>query len=244
MKTPRLRFSVLHRLMAICALALGLGMVAAAAKGGTVWLASFTIDDGWSPSNAVFGDGLGKYDDYRLGSGLETDPNFCVEASPFSGGDLFVRLNRKLDGDTGFMRCDTPNHDYGAGKQRQFSLVIMSDSACWELGSNGYLSPDSTTWHAGCTMTGGPNPRIRIGNLWARNARTGMDFLTTNPSGGSVTYVVESDSNATILVGPGETRVATYGGTARLHKFAPNSVGTVADPFPLPFHMTFVRSAQ
>lgn len=232
----------MKRIIIGCAIAASVLTATSQAKGPTVWLASFTIDN-LSPENAVFSDAVeADYQDYRLGTGLESDPNFCVEASPNSTL-LFVRLNRKLDGDDGFMRCDTPTHEYSQGKQRQFTLKIRNDSACWELWTNGYLSANSADWHQPCDMTGGPNPRIRLGNLWAKSPRFPVLFHTTNPSGGSVTYVVETDANVTVT-GPGNSKVVTYGGTARLHKFAPNAVGPVAEAFQLPFHLTFTRVSQ
>ena len=230
----------MKRIVIGCAIAASVLAATSQAKGPTVWLASFTIDN--SPTNAVFSDAVeADYEDYRLGTGLESDPNFCVEASPNSSL-LFVRLNRKLDGDAGFMRCDTPTHEWSQGRQRQFTLKITNDSACLELWSNGYL-PDAQNFDQPCFMTGGPNPRIRIGNLWAKNPRSPVLFHTTNPSGGSVTYVVETDSNVTVT-GPGNIKEVTYGGTARLHKFAPNAVGPVAEPFQLPFRMIFTRVSQ
>ncbi len=247
--TRRRRTNALH-VVIVTVFALT-GIAVPASRAATVWLVTFTIDDAWSTSNALFSDadvtGTNEYKDYRLGSGDESDLNFCVEASPYGRNMLFIRFNRKLDGDDGVQRCDTPTHEYSNGTQRQYSLLIDNDSACWELGSNGYLSDDASTWHRPCRIVGGVNPRIRMGDPWVKNPRFAVDFLTTNPTepkGSATSYVVESTANATILSGPNNTRIVTYGGMARLHKFAPNSVGVVAEPFPLPFHMTLVRTSQ
>jgi len=51
------------------------------------------------------------------------------------------------------------------------------------------------------------------------------------------------------MAGPGDlsnVRTVSYLGTARLVKFSPfgDKPKSVAEPFELPFHMTFVRSAR
>ena len=133
---------------------------------------SFTIDAAPAPTYAVFSDtavtGTHEYKDYRLGAGTESDLNYCVDAD--ASRSLFVRLNRKLDGESGVERCDTVDDLYGTGRQRQYLLEIRSGPACAELGANGYL-PNAPSWTSPCVITGGVNPRIRLGSLFGKNAR-------------------------------------------------------------------------
>ena len=167
---------------AVAALAIGLGLFPLATRAAAVSVASFTIDEAPAPTYAVFSDravtGTNEYKDYRLGTGQQSDLNFCLEADV--SRNLFVRFNRKLDGESGVERCDTPDDLYGTGKQRQYLIEIRNESSCQELGVNGYL-PAAPTWNAPCLITGGVNPRIRMGSLFGKGAKFPVDFLTTNP---------------------------------------------------------------
>ena len=159
----------LKRIAVAAACMLGIILAMPGARAATTWVVSFTIDDSYdvegNQTNAVRGDLYSPtdpadpsppqpvpYKDYRSTS-VTPDPNFCVEASPYAGGGLFVRLNRKLDGDAGTMR----RTDHG-GTQRQFSVVISSQGACQELGTNQHLSEDqfdagSSQWVSPCVMS-------------------------------------------------------------------------------------------
>ena len=215
-------------------------------RAGAASLVTFTIDDG-SPSVAVRSDravtGTNEYRDYGLGTGQAGDLNYCVEARLAAGSTLFVRLNRKLDGSAGEQRCDTPEDQYGAGVQRQYVLEIRNSLACAELEANGY---QPSPFDSSCVITAGLNPRIRMGAVWAKNARFPVDFLTTKPledKATTVSYEIQSLANATITAGPGDltnVRTVSYSGNARLVKFG--GVPSIAtEAFPLPFKMTLVR---
>lgn len=227
------------------ALILGLAVVSPVLCGGpTVWLMTFTIDD--DPSYAVAGDGLdpivpggpGVYKDYRLGTGLPDDVNYCVEGSPSQG--LFIRLNRQLDGGAGTQYCGL-----SGGSPRQFFLTISTDAACAELWSHGYpAGPDSP-----CTFTGADKPRIRItSDLYGKKTnRTPVAFLSKWYDVSATSYEVRLDTDATVVnvgVDP-SMRVVSYSGSARLWRFEPGlRARAVAQAFPLPFQMTFKRTAQ
>ncbi len=250
----QIRSSTLQRTAALCAIVFGIAVFSPVTRAATVWVVSFTIDDTpvTNDPNAVssVADSAGTpdYKDYRLGSGQQSDPNFCLEAD--ATRNLFIRFNRKLDGDAGVQRCDTPNDEHGVGVQRQYRLEVRNNSACVELGANNYL-PEASEWNAPCEITGGVNPRIRMGSLFAKGAKFPVDFLTTSPTedkSTAISYEVQSIGNATIVPGPGDlsiVRTVSYSGMARLVKFGAGSKpATVAEPFPLPFQMTFVRTAR
>jgi hypothetical protein len=245
---------MLHRIAVVCAFALGIAVFSPGARAATLWVVTFTINDApsTSPAYAVSSEseatGTNEYKDYRLGTGEQTDLNFCLEAD--ATRSLFIRFNRKLDGESGVERCDTPDDLYGVGAQRQYRIEVRNDSACAELGANAYL-PASTTWTAPCLITGGVNPRIRMGVLFGKGAKFPVDFLTTSPTedkSTSISYEIQSSGNATIAPGPGDlsnVRTVSYSGNARLVRFSPfgEKPKTVAE-FELPFHMTFVRTAR
>ena len=91
-----------------------------------------------------------------------------------------------------------------------------------------------------------------MGSLFSKGAKFPVDFLTTSPTEGksaAISYEIQSTANALIVAGPGDlinVRTVSYSGTARLVKFSPfgDKPTTVAEPFALPFHMTFVRSSR
>jgi hypothetical protein len=243
MSARRLR-TVLSAFAAVLVVALA----ASTLRASSAWLYAFSIDDQPTGAYAVLSDsartGTSEYRDYRLGSGQETDLNFCVETAPLGGGGLFLRLNRAINGDTS-TPCYTPAHIYSDGPERQFSLIISDEMACLDLGAYGYLSTPS--WSAPCAISGGPSPRIReSGDLWARKPRVTIDFLTRHPNGGSVDYEIQSTGSATILNVPNtpNVKIATYSGTGQLVRFGTGSPVPVGAPFRLPFHITFVRLAQ
>ena len=228
---------------------------AASAKGPSVPVVTFTIDA--TTPQAVFGDGhaanapspytdpYDTYKDFRLTTGAAADPNYCVEASPDNTGSLFVRLNRKLDGDAGYQYCQL----YAAGStQRQFTLHITEPAACNELVNTSYISPTDLDANGGCFLTGSDKPRIRLTNLYAKTAKsTPVAFLTLHYDGqnpGGVSYEVQTDADAVVsVVGNANTRQVRYNGRAHLVRFVDGVSGGVAvqPSFDLPFQMTFVK---
>jgi hypothetical protein len=219
----------------------------------TVWLISFTIDDGYP----VKGDGLtapgdipGTYKDYRLGTGQPDDVNYCLEASP-SANLLFIRLNRKLDGDSGTQYCGR-----NGGSPRQFFVTINDDTACSELWSHGYnfyVDPQGQRQETGpdapCIFTGADKPRIRISNdPYARQTTTTpVGFLSKWYDESLTSYELRTETNAVVEkagLDP-SMRIVRYSGTARLWRFEPGvREGAVTQPFALPFHITLRRTSQ
>jgi hypothetical protein len=222
-------------------LVLGLAIVSQALGAApTVWLTTFSIDPSEDEilPNAVSDDGGPDYKDYRLVQGGPGDPNYCVEAT-LSGG-LFIRLNRKLDGDAGTQFCG----QHG-GSPRQFAVVIAADTACAALSEDDY-PVDGT---APCVITGLDQPRIRITNdLYGKGTtRTPVAFLTKWYDTTRVSYEVRTETDATVIKDglDSSKRTVYYEGNARLWRFAPGvKAKPVADAFPLPFQMTFARTAQ
>jgi hypothetical protein len=206
-----------------------------AAKPAT-WLMTFTIDQ--SEGHVLSGDPAGVYKDFRLGSGLPDDVNYCVEASPSPG--LFIRLNRKLDGANGSQYCGL----FG-GTPRQYFVTISNAAACSELWAGGY----PTGPEAPCVFTGADKPRIDIANdlYGKRTTRTPMKFLSKWYDVNAVSYEIRPESDATVIstgIDP-SMRIVSYSGSARLWRFDPGvQARAVAEAFPMPFQMTFRRTAQ
>ena len=191
----------------------------------------FTIDETLI-DGAVFSDGKGQYVDYRLTSGLNTDTNYCIDAAVDASGGTFIRLNRKLDGETGTQYCGL----FG-GAPRQFKLTITNESVCNEL--HPLATPDQ---HAPCSVTGSDKPRIRLDKVYAsKPSTTPVSFLILSYDD-SVNYVVRTDAEATVSILFNDTnqRAVTYAGTARVWQ-GKNTVGVGA--FSLPFHIDFVRTS-
>lgn len=238
-----------------------LGSMAAPSAGTT--LVSFMIDDFFPVVGGagVFSDGGGEpdtnsYHDYRL------DPsppvNWCVEAAPYSAGNLFVRLNRKLDGDAGTMRCTENPRSPGQanGVQRNFVLRISSDQACDILSDPAarlpLTDPAGAAWDevssvTPCTLAQNDNPRIRLGTLYKARARsTNIDFLTEmfqdpNSSEYPNSYEIRSESAAPIS-SDGNHKAVAYSGTFRLVKFEPGQrAKTVGASFAMPVKMDFYQ---
>ena len=96
---------------------------------------SVTIDDTYPGGGAgVYSDaattptGTMVYADYRIGS---LPLNWCVEAEPAPPGNLFVLLNRKLDGPAGVLRCsENPDGGGNPGVPRNFTLQIANEAVC------------------------------------------------------------------------------------------------------------------
>jgi len=209
----------------------------------TVWLMMFTIENGFGVSgdgvDPVVSGGPGVYKDYRLGTQLPGDPDYCVETSPTTQL-LFIRLNRQLDGDTGTQYCGL----FG-GAPRQFFLTVNSASACNELSLHGYpTGPD-----APCVVSGLDKPRIRISSdVYARQTTTTpVAFLTEWYDPDRTSYEVRTETDASVLKDGTDAskRIVIYAGNARLWRFEPRvKARAVADAFQLSFQMTFRRTAQ
>ena len=246
------------------ALALTAGVVAtlAGAAGAATTLVSFTIDDMYPgtvlPATAagVFSDaattGTMAYADYRI------DPlsqlNWCVDAEPFSPGNLFIRLNRKLDGEAGVLRCSENADNSGTGNlgvPRNFALRIANDDACDRLADPAAELPvveasgvawDPVNSSLPCVLPRNDNPRIRLGTLYKPRAKTtNIDFLTVMFNA-PVSYEIRSDSDATIVpdaLDPTRKAVA-YSGTFHLVRFEPGvKAKTVGQAFTMPVRMEF-----
>ena len=126
------------------------------------------------------------YADYRIGS---LPLNWCVEAEPAPPGNLFVLLNRKLDGPAGVLRCsENPDGDGNTGVPRNFTLRIASDAVCdlladpaagLPLTDGGGVDWDASSSTTPCVLARNDNPRIRLATLYKSRAKTtGVDFCT------------------------------------------------------------------
>lgn len=231
-----------------------LAIVAGTAPSAATTLVSFSIDDTFFAGGGagVFSDaadsGTNHYADYRI------DPasplNWCVDAEPYSPGNLFVRLNRKLDGDAGVLRCtENPGPDgQTPGTQRNVVLRIAAKEACDILSDPlaGLPLTDAagTAWDPAsstgvCTLAHNDNPRIRVGTLYKAKARTTtIDFLTVmfdQPN----SYEIRSESAAAIATS-GAVRTVSYSGGFRLVKFSPGQKArTVGPVFAMPLRIEF-----
>lgn len=241
--------------LAVCGVLVALSGVTAATT-----VVRFIVDDSYPPvlpggvaGPGVRSDGNSEYFDYRI------DPNhplnWCVDAAPFSQGNLFVRLNRKLDGEAGVLRCNE-NLDSGGvnnGIPRNVTLTIGNDAVCDLLAdpSTSLTVTDSANvdWNVSsstgpCTLAENDNPRIRLATLYkARAKTTTVDFLTYMLNS-TVSYEIRSDAPADIEVGlaPNQ-KVVTYAGTYHLVQFATGSrAKTVGPAFTMPVKMTFETS--
>jgi len=248
----------MNRLLAVSVTALFVAMTSVLAQSSLV---TFTIDGTYpgslpAPSGAgVFSDaantGTDSYSDYRI------DPhpylNWCVDAEPSSPGTLFVRLNRKLDGDAGSLRCsENPRPDNALGVPREFVLKIANGAACDILADplaglplkDAFGNPWTTGGSTPCVLSQNDNPRIRLGTLYKARARTTpVDFLTVMfdyPN----SYEIRSDTEATITqntLDPARRSVA-YSGTFHLVKFALGAKAkTVGPAFMMPVKMEFTQ---
>ena len=224
-------------------------LVAAAGSGATAaatTVLQVAIDDGFPASGGpgVFSDAAttltNSYDDYRIGPSGPSDLNFCVEAEPAPPGNLFILLNRKLDGPAGVLRCSE-----NGGTSRNFVLKIANEDVCDLLAepaaglelTNAAGIPWNTAPAGTCVLATVFNPRIRMGTLYkARAKTTNIDFLlgTDLP----VSYEIQSDALATITPSslvPALKSVA-YTGTYHLVRFAPKA-RTVGPAFSMPVKM-------
>lgn len=236
--------SRLRRLLTAAVVILAMTVASTVSNAGlTAWLMTFTIENGFGVAgdgvDPVIPGGPGVYKDYRLGTQLPGDRDYCVETSPTTQL-LFIRLNRKLDGDTGTQYCGL----FG-GTPRQFFLTINSASVCNELSSHGYPTGPGSP----CVVNGLDRPRIRISSdLYAKQTTTTpVAFLTEWYDSNRTSYEVRTETDASVLKDGTDAskRTVIYGGTARLWRFEPRvTARAVADAFQLPFQMTFRRTAQ
>jgi hypothetical protein len=215
-----------------------------------VTVLKFVIDDDFPGNPAfdpgAFSDGVPEYADYRVYS---DSFNYCVQAEPYPPGNLFVRLNRNLDGDSGTQRCS----DNG-GTPRQFVLQIHNATACGYLASayntadpgdeDGVfdLAGNSYGGTGPCRVPRNDNPRIRFETLYKSKAKqTTVDFLTIM-RGKPVSYEIRSDTAAPIKHLDAVTREVAYTGTYHLVEFRPGTrAKTVGPAFPMPVRMVFTQ---
>ena len=222
---------------------------------------SFAIDDGYPGSvpagsgAGVFSDASGTYFDYRIDPAPQL--NWCVDAEPAPPGNLFIRLNRKLDGEAGVLRCSENLDGSGGmtnGVPRNFTLRIANDAACDELANSAAGLPltDSLNdaWNVSgsalpCLLRTNENPRIRLGTLYKSRAKTtNVDFLTVMFTA-LTSYEIRSDGAATITPDPLDPtdptrKVIAYTGTFHLVRFEPGvKAKTVGPAFTMPVRMLF-----
>jgi hypothetical protein len=221
-----------------------LAIASASAPSAATTLVSFIIDDTYPGGGAgVYSDaavsGTGHYADYRI----DPDPplNWCVDAEPYAPGNLFVRLNRKLDGDAGVLRCTENPRDGSTelGTQRNFVLRIANAEACGILSDPDAGLPLTTDANGICTLAHNDNPRIRLGTLYKAKARTTtIDFLTVMAAKPN-SYEIRSESAAAIASN-GAFKTVIYDGMFRLVKFAPGQKArTVGPAFAMPLKIAF-----
>lgn len=219
------------------------GMAAAGKPVSSTRVATFWFQTG--PMWDVSGDSAGVYKDYRLATEGVTDANYCVEASPTSGGLLFIRLNRKLDGDAGYQYCDlyAPSD---TRPKRDITLHIRSLDACNELHyanlPNGYVVDDVDAAD-GCTFGHFAKPRIRISNdiYSKRTTSTPVAFLEETYDANDISYEVQTATDAAVT-GDSDVRTVSSTGNANLVRFVPGQKPITVTSFPLTFSITIVRS--
>ena len=219
-------------------------LVAAAGSGAraaATTVLQVAIDDGFPASVGSVGSGVfsdaattltNSYDDYRIGPSGPSDLNFCVEAEPAPPGNLFILLNRKLDGPAGVLRCSE-----NGGTSRNFVLKIANQDVCdllAEPAAGLNLTYDSS---GTCVLGTVFNPRIRMGTVYkARAKTTNIDFLlgTDLP----VSYEIRSDGLAGITTTTLVPALKTvqYTGTYHLVRFD-TKAKAVGPPFSMPVKM-------
>lgn len=198
--------------------------------------------------------GDGTYEDFRINP--SNPANWCVDATPYSQGLLFVRLNRKLDGDAGSLRCsDHLDGDGNLGVPRNVRLTILNDQACDLLADplaglpvtdSASLPWNNTSSSGPCTVASNDNPRIRLDTLYkAKGKTTPIAFQTEmlNSLLYPVSYVIESDAAASITSLAPNVKLVKYASTYHLVRFAPGQKPkTMLPAFTMPVEMTFVTS--
>lgn len=225
--------------MFVVGLLIAVNLATGRAAGTTVTSFSITGDATYW---GLFSNGVNSYEDYRIDS--TTDPlNECVQAEPNNTGLLFIRFNRKLDGDAGFQYCDR----YSPSLARQYGLQIVDTTICALLSEDGaaLLAEGALTvdGDGSCTLVRSDNPRIRLSTLYKPRAKaTPVAFLITmfdDP----VSWEIRTVNDATITTGLGGNpamRSVQYSGSVQLYRFAPNFKTRVVGPaFSLPFQMVF-----
>lgn len=229
------------QVIAVCALlsVVWVSSMTAAGKPRSTPVATFHFLNGFD----VSGDTVSEYKDYRLADLTNpNDVNYCVEASPSTTG-LFIRLNRKLDGDAGSLFCERQNVPGRIQTPRTITLHIRSFDACNELHSANlpasYVVDDANP-QDGCTFGNFDKPRIRISSdIYAkRTTSTPVAFLEETYNVSDIAYEVRTDTEAFITLDSmlPNRRTVSSAGTAHLVRFVPgqNEVAVVPS-FPLTF---------
>jgi hypothetical protein len=215
---------------------------------------NFTIDDlypGTGPG--AFSDaattGTPAYADYRIGP---LPLNWCVDAEPAPPGNLFIRVNRKLDGEAGVLRCsENPDGDGNLGVPRNFVLRINNDDVCDRLADPAAGLPlvdaGGVAWNSAssglpCVLPRNDNPRIRLGTLYKSRAKTtNVDFCTVMFDA-PVSYEIRSVGEAAIVPDPLDStrKSIAYNGTFNLVRFEPGvKTKTVGQAFTMKVRMEF-----
>ena len=156
--------------LAVCGILAAMSGVTAATR-----VVSFIVEDSYPPISAgpgVRSDGNPEFFDYRI------DPyhplNWCVDAAPFSQGNLFVRLNRKLDGEAGVLRC-SDNPDSGGvalGIPRNVTLTIGNDAVCDLLAHPSTRLPVTDGANVPWNISSSTGPCTRTASSLAPDSRT------------------------------------------------------------------------
>ena len=227
--------------MFVVGLLIAVNLATGRAAGTTVTSFSITGDATYW---GVLSNGVNSYEDYRIDS--TTDQlNACVQAEPNNTGFLFIRFNRKLDGDTGVQYCDR----YSPSLARQYSLQIVDTTICALLSEDGAgLLAEGALTVAGdgsCTLVRSDNPRIRLSTLYKPRAKaTPVAFLITMFDY-PVSWEIRTVDDAPIttrLGGNPAVRSVKYTGKVELYRFAPNVKTRVVGPaFDLPLEMVFTE---
>jgi len=92
------------------------------------------------------------------------------------------------------------------------------------------------------------NPRVRVADLFKKGSpsTTPVAFLAgSDPvAGNGRSYEIRMLDAVPMALDDANTRTLTHAGQAYLFEFGNGKAKAVEAPFDLPFHMTFVRTAQ
>lgn len=213
----------------------------------TTIVTSFSITEDntyWGLRSDVEATGTNAYADYRIDPTIN-QLNQCVQAEPTTG-TLFIRFNRKLDGDAGVVHCDPAPGSHLPPSARQYRLQINDPDICGllaeadaGLAATGALLENTD----GCLLVRSDNPRIRLTTAFKpRTKTTPVAFLITMFDY-PVSWEIRTVNDATVTTGLGGNpamRSVQYTGSVQLYRYAPNFRTRVVGPaFSLPFQMVF-----
>jgi len=189
--------------------------------------------------------GSNAYADYRIDS-TTNQLNECVQAEPTTG-TLFIRFNRKLDGDAGVLHCDPAPGSHLPPSARQYRLQINDPNICDLLGEAdaGLAATGALIENAdgSCILLRSDNPRIRLTTAYKPRVKTTPVAFLITMFDYPVSWEIRTVNDATVTTGLGGNpamRSVQYTGSVQLYRFAPNFKTRVVGPaFSLPFQMVF-----